>query len=124
MDNEENIGVMGWLFGIPLGIAIGGLVTSFVMIPIVVVDGFVLSILWSWFVSPVLGCHELGILQAIGILMVARQLTNHLTIKDDLAQPSVDFQRKKIPLFLALRLIVGPLGVLVFGFVIHSLSLL
>ena len=39
-------------------------------------NGYVLSVLWGWFVVPTFGAHSLGIVPAIGISMVASYLTH------------------------------------------------
>jgi len=38
-------------------------------LPLVVVNGWVLSVLWDWFIFPVFGL-EIGVYQAIGLMIV------------------------------------------------------
>lgn len=42
-----------------------------------IINGFVLSILWSWFIVPLFGLPTLTIPQAIGISMIVSYLTRH-----------------------------------------------
>lgn len=50
----------------------------------VLLRGFVLSILWGWFISPVFNLPNLSILQAIGISMVIAMFTITYTVaKED-----------------------------------------
>lgn len=41
--------------------------------------GYVLSILWAWFVVPLFGLPQLSIPLAIGISLIVGMLTNHRT---------------------------------------------
>ena len=47
-------------------------------------SGYVLAILWGWFIVPVLSCAQLSIPQAIGLSATVRYLTwQHSTAKPD-----------------------------------------
>jgi len=46
-----------------------------VMVLASIFNGYALSVLWRWFVVPVFGLPELGIVSAIGISMVVHFLT-------------------------------------------------
>lgn len=53
------------------------LVYLFVLIPIAVIwSGFVLSILWDWFLVPTLGAPHLSIPTAIGLALVVSYMTH------------------------------------------------
>lgn len=40
-----------------------------------VVSGYVLSILWGWFVAPLFGVPELGVINAIGLAIIIAYMT-------------------------------------------------
>lgn len=42
-----------------------------------VIDGWALTYLWRWFITPIFGVGELSIAQAIGIAMIASHLLAH-----------------------------------------------
>lgn len=48
----------------------------------VVMRGYVLSVLWAWFVVPALGLPPLGVAHAIGLTLVAAMFTLHLSGAD------------------------------------------
>jgi len=48
----------------------------------VIFSGYVLSILWSWFVSPVFGLVELSISEAIGVALVVSFLAKDYPEED------------------------------------------
>jgi hypothetical protein len=45
-------------------------------------EGWVLAILWGWFVVPVFGLPALSVPVAIGLCLIASVLTNHKTGKE------------------------------------------
>jgi len=45
--------------------------------------GYVLSILWSWFILPVFNLPSLSVVQAIGVMIVFRSLSNYTATKED-----------------------------------------
>lgn len=66
---------------------VAGIVIGFVAIIAIgaVLNGWVLSFLWRWFIVDVFGVPALTVGQAIGVSMVARLLTSHprtKTVKD------------------------------------------
>lgn len=70
-----------------------------------IVNGFVLSTLWGWFIVPTfLGAPELGIVPAIGISLVVNYMTSHYTGKDD---RSIGAQFTYMVMYPALALLIG-----------------
>jgi hypothetical protein len=55
-----------------------GIILGFCLLPLsMIYYGFVLSIMWAWFVCPSLGAPKLSIPAAIGISLVVGMLTSH-----------------------------------------------
>ena len=46
------------------------------MVATAIMRGYVLSILWGWFVVPIFGVPQIGIAQAIGVAMVVSLMTH------------------------------------------------
>lgn len=59
------------------------LVSLAVGIPLSIYGGFVLFLLWAWFITPVFGLTELSIIQAIGVILVARMVCPSPSSDDD-----------------------------------------
>ena len=91
-----------------VGIIVLGVVGS-------VFNGYVLSILWGWFMVPTFHLPTLSVAPAIGIAMVIGYLTK---------QESPDVEEKerstgmKVARFVA-QIIMKPLVALAFGWVVH-----
>ncbi len=49
----------------------------------VALDGWVLSILWGWFMVPIFHLPALGVCQAIGVTLVVRFLTKNIGVKNE-----------------------------------------
>jgi len=79
-----------------------------IIIPIGLYRGWVLTILWMWFIVP-LGVPEIGIAHAWGISMIIGMLTATHIYKED-----------KNPVKSFTNLIFAPLILLAFAYVIHS----
>jgi len=90
-----------------------GILASFVILVILnaIYSGYVLSILWGWFVSPVFNIAELTINSAIGISLVI----NFLTYQSDAAKEAdkSDFFGKLIA-----RIIIMPTTALIIGWIV------
>jgi hypothetical protein len=61
-----------------------GVILAIIALPLIVVvssiaNGFVLTVLWSWFVIPIFSLPPLNIPQAIGISLVMSYLTHQKT---------------------------------------------
>jgi hypothetical protein len=63
-------------------LVLGALAIPTLIAAAVVVDGYVLSVLWGWFVVPAFHIPALTIPYAIGVSMVAASLTNHRNGKE------------------------------------------
>lgn len=79
-----------------------------------IINGWVLSILWGWFIVPVFNIPAISVEQAIGLAMVVSYLTyQHI---------NADSKRKSkgestVELFVAL--LARPLITLLFGYILH-----
>ncbi len=86
---------------------IGPLVFLFTIIPLMAVwGGYVLSVMWSWFIIPVFtGAPTLSIPAAIGISIVISYVTRHATNLKEKEDADFDWYAKQtgkmlfIPLF-------------------------
>ena len=67
------------------GLSCFGLVVLFVLSIVVasLMNGWALSVLWGWFVSPIFGVPNLQIMEAIGFSLVVGMLTQNTSNKDD-----------------------------------------
>jgi len=74
MGKKVSVSLLG-LFGILL-----------LYIPITILHGWVLSILWGWFAVPIFGFKLLTIVQTIGIGMVVSFMTTHISFWKNLEQ--------------------------------------
>jgi hypothetical protein len=78
---------------------------------VVVLDGFVLSCLWAWFVVPYFGVQTLSVPFAIGLMLVVRKIwPRHEPM-------TTDNRTKKEKWVAALSPIVNPLWALLIGWV-------
>lgn len=57
------------------------------IIPMIILNGFVISTLWDWFVVPIFGFQSLTIPQALGLGLISTYLTGNIT---DYAKRSED----------------------------------
>lgn len=48
-----------------------------------VLNGYALTVLWTWFVVPTFGAPALGLAQAIGLAVVVSYLTHQYSAKSD-----------------------------------------
>lgn len=89
-------------------------------IPVVLVvssiaNGFVLSVLWGWFVIPLFEVPSLTIAQAVGFSMVVSFLTYQYNDSDKKEEKSLT---ERI-VYLILLAIMRPALVLVTGYIVH-----
>jgi len=84
-----------------LGLVLLGILTT-------VLNGFVLTVLWRWFVVETFGLKSLTIPQALGIALVIGFLTSHYSGED-----------KRSILEKAIYVVLAPLFFLAIGFVYH-----
>lgn len=78
---------------------------------VVVLDGFVLSCLWAWFVVPYFGVKTLSVPLAVGLMLVVRKIWSRYEPR------SPDTRTKSEKWASALTLIVNPLWALLIGWV-------
>ena len=96
-----SIVVFGVLFTVFFATALG-----------VIVNGYVLSILWSWFIIP-FGLPQLSIAHAIGVGMVMSFLTYQ-------HQTSTEADKEKAGINLVVVLIIRPLAILGVGYIVKQ----
>ena len=77
-------------------------------------SGFVLSILWGWFIVPTFEIRPLGVLPAIGVSMVVGYLT-----KQEAATKDERGTTERVA-YLFGHMFIYPLFALVFGWILHS----
>lgn len=81
-------------------------------------SGFVLSVLWGWFVVPTFeGAPALGIPAAIGIAAVVRYLTNDTRWREE-DRDDGNLRTERIIRSISMMVTV-PLLTLIFGYVVH-----
>lgn len=107
MKKEENVGCGFIIFG---GVIVALLFTV-VLVYSVVVGGYVLSILWGWFITPVFDIAAPSILACSGIMM----FIHHLTGRNIKATSSKDENHNGLALIF-----LAPWLTLFFGWVLHS----
>jgi len=104
---EKIFMTIGFVLSLILGF-IGVLIISSI------VNGFVLTVLWGWFMVPVFALPTLGIAQAIGINMAINFITyQYIGIKGQ--------KRETVEVLVELfgLLVLRPIFVLIFGYVVH-----
>lgn len=97
------LAVLGAAFGIVIWMVVG-----------TVVSGYVLSVLWGWFIVPTLRLPQLSIVPAIGIATVVSYLTYHEVD----CQPKEEKAGYKVTKAVVLSF-VRPLLALLFGWIVH-----
>lgn len=80
----------------------------------VIWSGYVLSILWAWFLVPALGAPALSVAQAMGVTLTARMVTGHASGKDDSEKTNTEKVMGLAQLF------VKPLVILCVGWVVKQ----
>lgn len=78
-------------------------------------NGYVLSVLWGWFIIPVFNLPELTVVPAIGIAMVVSYLTYQYNESDESDDKIFGEKIGKLIVMAILR----PLLVLFFGWIVH-----
>lgn len=89
-------------------------IIGIVMILSSILNGWVLSVLWGWFIVPTFGAPSISIVQAIGIALVVSFLTRKTDTKDDDTRSTKEkFAVASIAVFIA------PAFALFFGWIVH-----
>jgi hypothetical protein len=92
----------------------------FLMIFASIFNGYVLSVLWGWFVVPTFGAPTLGVAPAIGIALVVGYMTHQM--RDRIFR---DEDKKEEPNFRQIMArgtafaILKPSNALFFGWIVH-----
>lgn len=110
MTRKEQIGVakaIGFLAAGPLV-----LLMTPIALPLTIWNGYVLRVLWGWFVTPALGLKPLSLAAATGLVVVAHFLTHRADYSD------VKQKAWYISLF---GCFVGPLATLCVGWLVRWL---
>ena len=98
--------ILGWIVAIVIVFALGP-----------VWNGYVLSILWTWFLVPAFHLPQIGIAIAIGTSVVVRLFTFQIPQKEE------EGKKPETPEKLMVRISVWtflyPLYVLLFGYIVH-----
>lgn len=77
--------------------------------------GYVLSILWGWFMVPTLGLPQLSVVQAIGIAIVVSFLTHQVNDYEEKERTGGE----KITRAVAMAVLI-PFFALLFGYIAHQ----
>ena len=99
-----------------VGIVITALIVS--MITQLAFGGFLLRVLWHWFLVPTFAVSDLSFFPAVGIVMVVNHLTHYQYYKTE-EKTAKDFNQ--LIHRLAARCIVTPLLSFGFSFILHIL---
>ena len=92
-----------------------GCLAALLLLPIsVALNGWVLAMLWGWFIVPALGAPSLGVVPAIGISTVAHMLTHQ---EIDVETPSREYSETLIRTMVAA--FGRPLVCLAFGWCVN-----
>ena len=81
-----------------------------------ILNGYALSVLWSWFMVPTFHLPPLGIVPAMGMAMVVSFLTYHYDEDKAKEQASQSERIGKVCMSIILR----PVMALILGWVIHQ----
>lgn len=93
-----------------------GLVTAFAVFIVIsaLLNGYVLSVFWGWFIVPVFDVPSITALQAYGLMLVVGLLKGHTPASDDSKKSTADKLGELITVSVFL-----PLFCLLFGYVVH-----
>jgi len=80
------------------------------------INGFVLTCLWSWFIVPTFGLAELSLTQAIGLGLIVGFLTHRRTKKLHSRDEKKSITDDAASLFV--EILISPFIVLFFGWVV------
>ena len=90
------------------------LVFGFILIPLLAIyHGWVLTILWGWFVAPTFHLPELNIAVAIGLSLIVGMFRGYT--KSD----NKDSQTTKDKTIGIIAILISPLLTLFFGWIVH-----
>lgn len=102
-----------------IGVVVSVLIYSCIIIPIFtlssILNGYVLSVLWGWFMVPIFHLPSLSLAQAIGVSIVVGMLTRKTA-----ANGNKDEDMKKLFKELVIESLLYPVLVLAIGAVVHQ----
>lgn len=104
---------MKFLVGVLVVVVILGF-TIGIMVVSTLLQGWVLSILWRWFMVPTLGLPALSVAQAIGIALVVGMLTHQSH------HSSEDEDEKIVKVVRLIDPFLTPFVILLIGWVVHQ----
>ena len=113
---SNNTDVWETVLGVGLGCGLAGIVIIPIAIYGYVINGWVLSLLWLWFIVPVFHVVALTIPQSIGITMIVGFLTKQMT--NDKGEEDKRTTSKKIIDFLVI--IISPFLTLGIGWIVYN----
>lgn len=93
---------------------LGCMVLAAVLIPSTILNGWVTSTLWGWFIQPVFGLRPITLGEAIGLSLFVSLFRAHRfnqSVKKD--------KRLEESLTMVAEIILNPFLVLAFGYVLH-----
>jgi hypothetical protein len=93
-----------------MGKLIQAVVVILLVIPSTIWKGYVLSIIWRWFVSDVFGVQELGVVSAMGLSLVVSMFTPLRYSEED----------DTVMVKCIIAMILGPLFALGLGWVLKA----
>ncbi len=97
---------------------IGGIVVMVLAtVPMMLLEGYVLSKLWSWFIVPVFALPILSVGQAVGIMVVVSMLTMHITDSSKEGESLVGKVLGQVFSSVFMRLWVWGIGYIVYCFI-------
>jgi hypothetical protein len=93
------------------------LVMLVLLIPMMLLEGFILSQLWVWFIVPVFSLPVLSVGQSVGIMVVVGMITTQITynVKAEGSLTSQVFERALNSVFM--RLWIWGVGYVVYCFI-------
>ena len=95
----------------------GTLLVSLLMAISLLLKGYVLSVLWSWFIVPIFGLPVLSLPVAIGICIIIGMFIDNN--KDNEAK-TVDDDKKTEEIFKSILRFLAPLAALFTGWVVQG----
>jgi hypothetical protein len=90
-----------------------GTLLAFIVIS-ALLNGYVLSVFWGWFIVPVFDVPSITTLQAYGLMLVVGLLKGHTSAKQDKSKTTADVIGELITVSVFV-----PLFCLVFGYFVH-----
>ena len=81
-----------------------------------ILNGYVLSVLWGWFMVPTFGLPDLSVAAAVGISLIVRYLTDQHKSSEPKNEGETFGEKFGTAIGIA---ILAPLFALFFGWIIH-----